>query len=128
MNTERTCEDYLRDIIENAERAERFLRDTPSLEALRQDDRTSYAVVRTLEIIGEAAKHIPESVRSRYTDLHWRGMTGMRDKVVHGYFGVDLEVVWRTVHEELPPLREGIRRILDDMEAEKSDEKTDESE
>lgn len=128
MNAERTCEDYLRDIIENAERAEHFLKDTPSLEALRQDDRTGYAVVRALEIIGEAAKHIPQSMRSRYTDLHWRGMAGMQDKVIHDYFGVDLEVVWRTVHEELPPLRKGIRRILDDMEAEKSDEKTDKSE
>lgn len=123
MNAERTCEDYLRDIIENVERAACFLKETPSLEALRQDDRTSFAVVRALEIIGEAAKHIPEFVRSRYPDLHWRGMTGMRDKVIHGYFGVDLEVVWRTVHEDLPPLRKGIQRILDDMEAEKKTDK-----
>ena len=115
MNRERTVEDYLRDIAEYAEKAMRFLADVPSVADLADDERTLLAVIRTLEVIGEAAKQIPNEFRARYGDVAWRGMTGMRDKVIHQYFGVNIEVVWRTVHEDFPPLREAILRILSGM-------------
>jgi uncharacterized protein with HEPN domain len=112
MTAERKYEDYLHDSLDYAEKAESFLTGAPSAEALRKDERTLFAVVRTLEVIGEAAKRIPEDLRQKHPEVPWRGMTGMRDKVVHGYFGVDAEVVWRTVREDLPPLRKAISALL----------------
>ena len=67
--------------------------ETPTLDDLQKDVRTLLAVVRALEVIGEAAKRIPKNFRDRYLGIPWRGMTGMRDKVIHEYFGVDAAVV-----------------------------------
>jgi uncharacterized protein with HEPN domain len=70
------------------------------------------AVIRALEVIGEAARHIPGTLREKYADVPWEDMVGMRSKLIHDYFGVDLNVVWRTVHEDLPPLRDAVAQIL----------------
>jgi uncharacterized protein with HEPN domain len=72
-----------------------------------------YAVTRALEIIGEAARQFPESPLARYPELPWHEMIGMRNVVIHEYFGVDYEVLWRTVHEDLPPLRVAVKAILE---------------
>ena len=112
MTSERTPEDYLRDILDYAEKAERFLGGVPSAEALGRDERTLLAVIRCLEVIGEAAKRVPRGIRRKSPEVPWRGMAGMRDKVAHGYFGVDVEVVWRTVLEDLPLLRKAIVGLL----------------
>lgn len=69
-------------------------------------------MVRALEVVGEAAKRVSEDLRKEHPQVPWRGMIGMRDKVIHGYYGVDVEVVWRTVHENLPPLRKAISALL----------------
>ncbi len=121
MNVERIFEDYLEDILEYAEKAHRFLEETPTVDDLQKDERTLLAVVRALEVIGEAAKRIPKDFRDRYPRIPWRGMTGMRDKVIHEYFGVDAAVVWRTVREDLPPLRESIAQALSNLKMEQSD-------
>ena len=121
MSAERIFEDYLEDILEYAEKAHRFLEETPTVDDLQKDERTLLAVVRALEVIGEAAKRIPKDFRDRYPRIPWRGMTGMRDKVIHEYFGVDAAVVWRTVREDLPPLRESIAQALSTLKMEQSD-------
>ena len=72
------------------------------------DAKTVFAVVRALEIIGEATKKLPQSVRDRYPKVPWREMAGIRDKLIHDYFGVNLAVVWKTVIEDLPGLRSAI--------------------
>ena len=113
MNSGRRQEDYLRDILEYAEKAERFLDGSPSAEALGKDERTLLAVIRCLEVIGEAAKRVPPDLRSKHPGVPWRGMMGMRDKVIHGYFGVDAEVVWRTVREDLPLLRAAMAELVE---------------
>lgn len=77
-----------------------------------------FAVVRALEVVGEAARHIPKSMRDKYPEVPWKKVTGMRNKVTHEYFGVDLDVVWRTVHEDLPSLRDAVKKMLDDLEIE----------
>ena len=66
------------------------------------DAKTAYAVIHALEIIGEATKRLPESVKKAYPDLPWRSMAGMRDKLIHDYFGVDFTVIWKTVSDDLP--------------------------
>jgi uncharacterized protein with HEPN domain len=112
----RQVADYLRDILVFAEKAIAFTTETPSPKALQADERTLLAVVRALEVVGEAARQIPAAFRKRYPQIPWRGMTGMRDKVIHAYFGVDVEVVWKTVRQDLPPLVDTVRRVLREVE------------
>jgi uncharacterized protein with HEPN domain len=110
--SERTAEDYLRDVVDCAEKAKRFMASLPSAEALARDEKTLLAVVRALEVIGEAAKHVAPAFRREHPEIPWRGMAGMRGKVIHGYFGVDAAVVWRTVKEDLPRVREATQSLL----------------
>ena len=73
-----------------------------------------------MEIIGEAAKNIPKSIRGRYTEIPWEDIVGMRNKVIHDYFGVDIEVIWKTLHEDLPPLQTAVVKILEDLKKERN--------
>ncbi len=101
---------YLDDILDAATKAMQFVADS-SFDEFEHDDRTTYAVLRALEIIGEAAKRVPLAVRDRSPDIPWPDMAGMRDKLIHGYHGIDLRVVWRTVHSDLPAVIEKVREL-----------------
>ena len=79
-----------------------------------KDRKTIDAVVRNLQIIGEAANHVPEDVRSRYNDVPWVQLRGMRNILIHEYFGVDTDILWRAVTEDVPRLREQIQKIIDE--------------
>ena len=115
MSTERTYVDYLRDIVEAAENAETFISGM-DYETFAKDTKTTYAVTRALEIIGEAAKRVPETIRVSHPEIPWRLMTGTRDQVIHGYFKVDLARVFETVLQDLPSMREAVQRLLDELE------------
>ena len=80
------------------------------------DRRTVNAVIRSLEVMGEAAKRIPEEIRRKYPDIPWKRMAGMRDKLIHEYAGVDLETVWDAITEELPPLKPLLEKLAGEME------------
>jgi uncharacterized protein with HEPN domain len=92
----REHEDYLYDMLENAEKALSFVKGL-DYEGFRKDDKAMYAVIRAFEIIGEAARQIPEDIREKNPDIQWREIAAMRNKLTHEYFGVNTEVVWRTV-------------------------------
>jgi uncharacterized protein with HEPN domain len=114
MNPARDYSDYLRDIIDNAERARQFVAGMDYTSFAASVEKT-YAVFHALEIIGEAARKIPSSVRDRYKRVPWREATGMRDKLIHGYAGVNLKRVWETVKDDLPLLIATVEQMLADL-------------
>ncbi|MBT4504309.1 MAG: DUF86 domain-containing protein [Gemmatimonadetes bacterium] len=107
--------DNLEDVLDAAEKAGQFVAGMTRAE-FDGDDRTKYAVVRALEIIGEATKGIPDEVREKYPKIPWRSMAGMRDKLIHDYTGVSWEVVWKTVQEDVPELKQLVKDVLEDLE------------
>jgi uncharacterized protein with HEPN domain len=102
---------YLQDILAAIEAIEGFV-EGMDLETFRADDKTASAVIRKFEIIGEATKQIPDEVRKNYPGVPWKEMAGMRDKLIHFYFGIDYHLVWRAIKERLPQVKSEIQRVL----------------
>ena len=103
--------DYLRHILLEAEY---LISQTPGLsfEAFVANQTLCRAFVRSLEIIGEASKKVPADLRAQHPDVDWRGMAGMRDRLIHDYFGVDYELVWDVVQHRIPQVRHQLESIL----------------
>jgi uncharacterized protein with HEPN domain len=112
---ERNVRIFLQDIPGNIDRIERFTSNLPA-EEFRSDEKTYFATLQCIGIIGEAAKHVPAPVRSRYPHVPWAEMAGMRDKLVHAYFGTDPIRVWNVVVEDLPAIRPFIADAIRSLE------------
>ena len=117
MKKERDVRLYLDDILEAIDKIERYTEGL-NFEQFRKDDKTGDAVIRNFSVIGEAVKNIPPGVRKKYPDIPWKIIAGMRDKLVHEYFGIRYDVVWETIELRLPSLRVAIKQILDKMDKE----------
>ena len=103
--------DYIEDLVKAMDDALSFVKNM-DYDIFLKDTKTTYAVIRALEIIGEATKKVPSSVKTDYDQIPWKKMAGMRDKVIHEYFGVDLKRVWNTVKNDLPELKPQFEKIL----------------
>jgi len=102
---------YLADILSAIDSIERFVAGM-DVATFQKDDKTTSAVIQKLEIIGEATKQIPDEIRQNHPHVPWKEMAGMRDKVIHFYFGVDHQLVWRAIKERLPHVKLEIQEIL----------------
>jgi len=110
MKSERVFRDYLQDMLDACLKASSFISDM-SFEEFASDEKTQFAVIRALEIIGEASKKLPQAFKDQTPEIPWRAIAGMRDKMIHDYMGVNQAVVWKTVNEDLPPLVEQLRKM-----------------
>lgn len=110
---------FIEHIIDSIEKIEMFMKGI-SKENFQKNIQLQDALVRRIEIIGEAAKNLPKNFKDNHLDVPWIKMAGMRDKLTHHYFGVDLEIIWKTVNEDIPQLKNYMREILG---KEKSDKK-----
>jgi uncharacterized protein with HEPN domain len=105
-------------LIQMLERAERIFDYTAAgREEFLRDPKTQDAVLRSFEVMGEAAKRVPQSIRDRSLEIPWRRLAGFRDVLIHQYEGVDLEEVWKRVEEDLPPLGEALRKLLQQIQS-----------
>ena len=102
---------YLDDIVHACEKVHRFTAGI-SQATFQADERTFDAVVRNLEVIGEAAKHVPEHVRQQMPEIEWRKVAGLRDVLSHAYFGIDADVLWDIISNKLKSLEDAIRGFL----------------
>jgi len=107
---------YLKDILAAIEAIYAFVEDM-DFKSFRDDDKTTSAVIRKFEIIGEASKNIPTEIKEQYPSIPWKDMAGMRDRLIHFYFGVDYELVWKTIKKRIPSIKPLLSQILKDLES-----------
>ena len=119
MKLKRESVDYIKDISEAVSKIEQFTQGIKYHDFVK-DEKTVFAVLRAFEIIGEATKNVSKSIKTKYANVPWREMTGIRNKLIHEYFGVINQVIWKTLKEDIPPLKPKIEQILQDLNKEKS--------
>lgn len=107
----KTDEIYLRHILDAINKIRKYT-DKVDEDKFKSEEIIQDAVIRKLEIIGEAVKLIDKKTKNKKTELPWKDIAGMRDKLIHNYFGVDLDAVWLTLTKDLDQLKEGIKEIL----------------
>lgn len=110
MNSSDSFIDYLQDILQAIDKAEKFISGI-DFDEFQEDEKTQFAVIRALEIVGEASNKIPKLLQEEHSYIPWKEMSGMRNKLIHDYMGVNEEVVWKTIKEDLPKLKRSILQM-----------------
>jgi len=114
----RDYSDYLQDIMDSINAVEEFVKGM-KYEDFKKDRKTIFAIIRGIEVIGEASKNIPRTIRSKYPEIPWEDMAGMRDKLIHEYFGVDIDILWKTIQQDLPQLKILVLKVVEELKGEK---------
>ena len=103
---------YLEDIIENIERIEKSIIKIDKSKFLK-DEMLQDATIRRLEVIGEATKNIPETIRRKYSHIEWKKIAGIRDIIIHAYFQLDLDSIWEVITNKIADLKKHIKEVID---------------
>ena len=106
---------FIEHIIENITDIESFVKNVDKDKFLKNKEKQN-AVIRSLEIIGEAVKNLPQKVTIKYPSIPWKEIAGTRDKITHHYFGVDLELIWKIIKENIPELKQKVLEIKKNLE------------
>jgi len=106
---------YLDDIIVAIEKIEEYSKRVPSYREFSKNNIVIDAVIRNLEIIGEAVKNLPYELKRKHHYIEWKKIAGLRDILIHAYFGVDIKIVWDVIVNKLPELKESVRKILKEL-------------
>jgi len=106
---------YLNDILEAIRKIQNYTKNM-SFSEFKRNELVQDAVIRNLEIIGEAVKRIPDDIKRRHPHIEWRKIAGLRDILIHAYFGIDLEIIWDIIKNKIPDLKEKISRILEEKD------------
>ena len=115
MKRKKPVKTFLLHILESIARIDHDMKNISSVEDLFKEETIQDAVVRRLEIIGEAVKNIPTDFKKGHSDIDWKRISGMRDVIVHEYFGIDLKLIYKIAKENIPDLKEKIQEILKEI-------------
>ena len=110
----RDYRNYFQDIVDSIDDIKSFV-GSMTFEDFAADRKTINAVIRSIEVIGEATKRIPEPIKNKYPAIPWRKMAAMRDKLIHEYAGVDTGILWKTMKEDIPPLKPMVQSVLKEL-------------
>jgi len=108
---DRDITDYLQDIINHSKDAQDFTKGI-TFDDFQKDKKTTYAIIRSIEIVGEAVRKLPLDFKKKHSHIPWEDIAGMRDKLIHDYIGVDLEIVWKTATVDIPQLLKDIEELV----------------
>ena len=114
--SKRSMELLVEDIWESIEKIERYTKGM-TRESFQNDEKTTDAVVRNLEIIGEAAGRLPEDFVNRNSEIEWAKIVGLRNRIVHEYFGVDIQIIWQILEKDLPAFKASLKSIRDQLDS-----------
>ncbi len=113
MKGDRDPRDYINDILAEIARISEFTKGM-TFDAFSMDTKTVYAVIRSFEVIGEAVKNLTDDVREKHPEIPWKRMAGMRDKLIHEYFGVSTKILWETIQNRIPELKEKLESLREE--------------